>query len=105
MLKKQRSFESNSVYNYSMRTRILLVSFLGLLILSSCSNPFKKNQKNAAREITTPPPVQGESPSFQDGDLYWEAVTSGNKTACEKISSAELRIRCATDVDNLKAKK
>lgn len=85
-----------------------LVFILALLALSGCFGFLKRGeQKPAAPEtaengqlVTTEPdenqaqPELPSPPSFQDGDLYLQALAAKDTALCAKIGNESLKARC-----------
>lgn len=103
---------------FSMNRNIYL-SLIIILLFSGCFGFFKKNvsqnpgmpeklseaqEPKAAGQTVEEPQLLNipEVPSFQDGDVYFQAISSGDIETCRKIINAQLKARCITEVRKIK---
>lgn len=90
-----------------MKKSLILILTIALLALTGCLGFFEdEEQKPAAPEaaqsgelVTTEPgeseqPQLPAPPSFQDGDLYLQALATHDVSLCAKIGNESLKSRC-----------
>ena len=54
-----------------------------------------KTSENESENIVAP------APSFQDGEFYFEAISSNKAAICAKIQNFQLKGRCLKEIKNL----
>lgn len=87
--------------------RLGIIALLAVL-LTACSskNPSTENPTvPPASEQTsenTVPTVEKKSPSFEDGELYLQAIAARDTKLCAKIVESDLKKRCETDAKPVK---
>lgn len=90
-----------------MKKPLTLAIIISLVLLAGCFGFLKKKeQKPAASETVQEEIVTSESdtpeqqpelpqpPSFQDGDLYLQALAAHDVNICTKIGNESLKARC-----------
>lgn len=86
---------------------IFIIGLLGSVIfLAGCFGSSDKDipQTNtavrpSAQEEERPKNIPPATPSFQDGDLYVQALTDKDKKICTQIVNQQLKTRCIVDAE------
>lgn len=103
---------TGNYHSMSLKNPLLLLVtlFISLLILQGCFHASERNLDDGDRAIEgtstvqTPPPAtesrreQKKPPSFEDGQLYLQAVAAGDVSMCTKISDQTLKTKCQSDL-------
>lgn len=100
-----------------MKKTLVGLMLIASLVFSGCSLlGGQENTKPAAEEkqvevvtpqvgTQTPPVVEVQTPSFNDGDLYLKALAEKNVELCKQVKNVDLEARCEKEVkENSQAK-